>query len=158
MSEDLGNKNKNMENEKKIIIKVRGIILHEGKLLAVRHPHDTSFAALPGGHLEWGEDIKECLSREIVEELGVKPEIGRLLYINNFIQTDGKQYVEFFFEIKNGKDYLNTEKLARSHAHEIAEMVWVSPNDDIRIMPKNFGEDFKVGKMISNEVRYIKDK
>ncbi|MFA6257390.1 MAG: NUDIX domain-containing protein [Candidatus Paceibacterota bacterium] len=146
-----------MENEKKIIIKVRAIILHDGKLLAVRHPHDTSFAALPGGHLEWGEDIKECLSREIVEELGVKPEIGKLFYINNFTQTDGKQYVEFFFEIKNGKDYLNIEKLACSHAHEIAEIVWVSPTDDTRIKPKSLGEDFKAGKIVSDEVRYIKD-
>ena len=146
-----------MENGKKIIIKVRAVILHERKLLAVRHPHDTSFAALPGGHLEWGEDIKECLSREIVEELGVKPEIGRLFYINNFTQTDGKQYIEFFFEVKNGEDYLNTEKLTSSHAHEIAEIVWVSSTDNIRVLPKSFGEDFKAGKMVSNEVRYIKD-
>ena len=146
-----------MENNKKIIIKVRAIILHEGKLLAVRHPHDTSFAALPGGHLEWREDIKKCLSREIIEELGVKPEIGRLFYINNFTQTDGKQYVEFFFEVKNGNDYLNIEKLARSHSHEIAEIVWVSPTDDIRILPRSLGEDFKAKKMVSSEVRYIKD-
>lgn len=85
--------NKNMENEKEILIKVRAIILHEGKLLAVRHPHDTSFAALPGGHLEWGEDLKECLSREIVEELGIKPDIGKLFYINTFTQVDNKHYV-----------------------------------------------------------------
>lgn len=146
-----------MENEKKIIIKVRAIILHEEKLLAVRHPHDTSFAALPGGHLEWGEDLKECLSREIVEELGVKPDIGRLFYINTFTQTDNKHYIEFFFEVKNGADYLNTEKLARSHAHEIAEIVWVSPTENIRILPESLGEDFNEGKVISDKVRYIKD-
>jgi len=76
-----------MGEEKKFIIKVRAIILHEGKMLVVRHPHDTSFAALPGGKLEWGEDIRECLVREIIEELGVKPEVGRLLYVNNFTQS-----------------------------------------------------------------------
>lgn len=146
-----------MENDKKILIHVRAIILHEGKLLVVRHTYDTSFAALPGGHLEWGEDIKGCLSREMIEELGVKLEIGRLLYINNFTQTDGKQHIEFFFEVKNRMDYLNTEKLARSHAREITEIVWVSPADNIRILPKSFGDDFKVGKVISDEVRYIKD-
>ena len=48
-----------MEKEKKIVIHVRAIILNDGKLLAVRHPHDTSFAALPGGHLEWGYTIVE---------------------------------------------------------------------------------------------------
>jgi ADP-ribose pyrophosphatase YjhB (NUDIX family) len=145
-----------MEKEKKIIIKVRAIILHEGKLLVVRHPHDTSFVALAGGHLEWGEDVKECLSREIIEELGVKPDIGRLFYINTFTQTDNKQYVEFFFEVKNGVDYLNTEKLTRSHAFEIAEIVWISPTEDVKILPKLFAEDFKAGKVVSDEVRYIK--
>jgi len=143
--------------EKKIIIKVRAIILHEGKLLAVRHPHDTTFVALPGGHLEWGEDIKECLSREIIEELGVKPDIGELLYINNFSQSDDKQYIELFFQVKNGMDYLDTEKLARSHAHEIAEIVWVNSVDDIKVLPKSLGEDFKAGRVVANEVRYIKD-
>jgi len=149
--------NKSMKNEKKIMIKVRAIILYKGKLLAVRHPHDTSFAALPGGHLEWGEDVKGCLSREIIEELGVKPNIGRLLYTNTFTQTDGKHYIEFFFEVMNGKDYLDTEKFARSHAHEIAEIVWISPADNIRVLPKSLGEDFKAGKIVSSEVRYIKD-
>ncbi len=131
--------------------------MHEGKLLAVKHPHDTSFVALPGGHLEWGEDIKECLSREMIEELGVKADIGRLFYINNFDQSDGKQYIELFFEIKNGADYLDTEKLARSHAHEISEIVWISPADDIRILPKTLAEDFKAGRVVSDEVRFIKD-
>ena len=146
-----------MEKEKKIIIKVRAIILHEGKLLGVRHPHDKSFVALPGGHLEWGEDLKECLSRELIEELGVKPEIGRLFYVNTYTQTDNKQYIEFFFEVMNGVNYLNIENLVRSHAEEIAEIVWVSPKEDIRILPNGLSEDFKTGKVVSDEVRYIKD-
>ena len=145
-----------METDKKIIIKVRAIILHNEKLLAVEHPHDKTFVALPGGHLEWGEDLKECLSREIVEELGVKPDIGRLFYVNVFTQTDNKHYVEFFFEIKNGVDYLNTEKLIRSHAHEITKIIWVNPTDDIRILPKILAEDFKTGKVVSDEIRYYK--
>jgi 8-oxo-dGTP diphosphatase len=144
-----------MEKKKKIIIKVRAIILHQGKLLVVRHPHDTSFAALPGGHLEWGEDVRDAVIREIVEELGAKPEIGRLFYINNYTQEDGKQYVEFFFEVKNGADYLDSEKLTRSHAHEIAEILWVSPTDDILILPKVLADDFKSGNIVSDEVRFI---
>lgn len=143
--------------DKKTIVKARAIILHEGKLLAVSHPHDTSFVALPGGKLEWGEDIIECISREIIEELGVKPEIGRLLYINTFTQADNKQYVEFFFEVKNGGDYLDTERLARSHAHEIAQIAWLSPTDEIKILPRSLSEDFKAGRVISDEIRYIKD-
>ncbi|MEK6827038.1 MAG: NUDIX domain-containing protein [Nanoarchaeota archaeon] len=144
------------KDDKKVLVKVRAIILYEGKLLVVRHSR-TKFLALPGGHLEYGEDLKECLSREIIEELGVKPEIGRLFYVNIFTEKNDTQYLEFFFEIKNGVDYLDIEKLARSHAHEIDEIFWASPTDDINILPKVLANDFKTGKMFSDEIKYIKD-
>ena len=146
-----------MKKNKKILIKVRAIILYEGKLLLVKHPQDTSYAALPGGHLKWGEDVKECLARELIEELGVEPKIGRLLYINTFQHINNNQYVEFFFEINNGADYFNTDKHPDFSADELAEIIWVSPTDDIRILPKSLAADFRSGKIIFNEVRYIKD-
>ena len=74
-----------MSQDKKIVVRARAVILHEDKLLVVKHSPEDTFVALPGGHLEWKEDIKGCLKREMLEELGVAPEIGRLLYINNFI-------------------------------------------------------------------------
>lgn len=145
-----------MPDNKKFVIRCRAIILHEDRLLVVKHPHDTSFAALPGGHLEWGEDVKECLSREIVEELGVKPDIGRLFYINTFADGEKTQPIEFFFEVTNGRDYLDTEKLTRSHAHELSEICWASPTSDIKILPQKLAQDLKNGEIESNEIRYIK--
>ena len=146
----------NMGKDKKIIIKVRAIILHQGKLLVLRFPNESRFLALPGGHLEWGEDVKECLDREMVEELGVKPVIGQLAYVSTFTHEDGKHHVEFFFEIKNGVDYLNSEKLARSHSHEVEEIIWASPTDDIVVLPKGLADDFRAGKILSGETKYIK--
>jgi len=144
-----------MQNNKEFVVRVRGIIIHEGKLLGVKLSHDTSFCALPGGHLEWKEDIKECLSREMVEELGVTPDIGRLLYINNFMDGDIRQSVEFFFEITNSQDYLNIEHLEKTHAHEIAEVCWVKPSDEIRLLPNKLWEDFKKGEILSDVARFI---
>jgi len=43
----------------------------EGKILLVKHKN-TSFWALPGGHLEEGENIYKCLKREIREEFGIE--------------------------------------------------------------------------------------
>ncbi len=143
-----------MEKKGKIFVRVRGIIIHKGKLLGVKHPHDISFCALPGGHMEWGEDIKECLSRELVEELGVVPEIGRLLYINNFV-GDINQFVEFFFEITNSQDYLNIEHLLKTHAHEIAEVCWLEPTSTTPIKPNRLWEDLKKGEILSDQVKYI---
>jgi ADP-ribose pyrophosphatase YjhB (NUDIX family) len=145
-----------MVADKKFVIRCRAIILHEGKLLLVRHPSDTSYAALPGGKLDWGEDVKECLKREVIEELGVEPILGRLLYINTFMDGENTQSIEFFFEIKNGSQYADTKKLTGTHAHELAEIVWIGSDSNIRILPTKIGEDFKAGKLLADEPRYIK--
>ncbi len=144
-----------MEN-KKFSIRVRGIIVDQGKLFLVKHSESSNFYALPGGHLEWGEDIKGALEREILEELGVKPTIGRLLYINNFMDVNNAQSIEFFFEILNSKEYLKTDHLEKTHGDEILESCWVEPGSDINIMPTQIKEYFNKGEIISNEVRYIK--
>ena len=145
-----------MDN-KNTIIKVRGAIMHDSKLLIVKH-FGTGFMALPGGHLKYREDVITCLKRELVEELGVMPEIGRLLYINTFIEDkNSTEYVEFFFEVKNGKDYLNIEKLERTHAHELSEILWVSTDSDIEILPKQFNEDFKNNKIFEGETKFINE-
>lgn len=147
-----------MSETKKFAIRCRGIILHEGKLLVVKSP-GANFYVLPGGHLEWGEDIKDCFHREIMEELGVSPKIGRLLYINNFVNQDEVQSIEFFFEILNSTEYIhNIENTERSHAHEIAELCWLSPDDMGILLPKVLHEDFKLGKILSDEIRYIHSK
>jgi ADP-ribose pyrophosphatase YjhB (NUDIX family) len=147
-----------MEAYSEFTVRCRGITVHDGKLLVVRHAHDTSFAALPGGHLEWGEDILTCMHREIVEELGVVPTIGRLLYVNTFqAERGGKsvQPIEFFFEITNGADFLTYADGERSHAHELAEVAWVAPSDDVPLLPKEVMADFSQGILGAVAPRYI---
>ena len=145
-----------MVDNKNIIIKVRGVIVNENKLLIVKHKQ-SQFMALPGGHLEYGEDVIICLKRELVEELGVLPEVGGLLYINTFIDDKKDEYVEFFFEVKNGKEYLNIDELERTHSHELAEILWVSSNDNISILPKKFDKDFKNDNIFEGGTKFISE-
>ena len=144
-------------NDKKIVVRTRGVILSGDELLVVKHSHDHKFYALPGGHLEYGETVLECMVREINEELGIKPEIGRLLYIHDFIdKNDGKQSVEFFFEIINSNDYKNLEGILRSHEHEIVDLIWIKKDGDEILLPSLLNEYFKKGEILSDTIRYIK--
>ncbi len=144
-----------MDDEIKFVIRCRAVIIYNGKLLTVRHV-GKNFLALPGGHLEFGEDPKECVSREVLEELGIEPVIGSLLCVNTFLDGVTCQPVEFFFEIKNAMDYLKIEDLHKSHAFEIEEYVWVSPEDDVLIKPIKFADLFRRGDLLTNEIAFIK--
>lgn len=140
--------------DKQIVIRSRAVIFHDNKLLVVAIG-DHGFYALPGGHADWGENIQDALVRELVEELGVKPEIGRLLYVNNFTEKESVQSVEFFFEIKNSQDYLDTAKLHGTHSFELSEICWVNIDSDPNILPKQLQYDFKNGQIMSDTVRFL---
>ncbi|USN87597.1 MAG: NUDIX domain-containing protein [Candidatus Nomurabacteria bacterium] len=140
---------------KEFVVRCRAVILHEGKLLVVRHVHDTSYVCLPGGHLEFGEDVISCLKREIVEELGIEPEVGQLLYVNTFTVGDIKQPVEFFFAVKNSADYLKIGENERTHAHELEDFEWIAPTDGVRLLPEKFAEDFRAGRIDLDKTKFL---
>ena len=135
-------------------IRCRAIIINNNKLLVVKHSKEANYYVLPGGHLESGEKIIDCIKREIMEELGIEPKIGRLLYVNNLIK-DGKQSIEFFFEIVNAGDYLEIKNLGGTHKHELAEICWIGKNDTKKIRPVVVQEDLNSGVILSGVVRFL---
>lgn len=123
-------------------VTVRGLVLHEGKLLAVRlKPYknhlkrDNDYWCLPGGGLDEGESLMQGIEREMVEETGVKPVIGSLLYVQQFAHDD-KDYLEFFFHIMNGEEYLSIDLAATTHGlEEIEEIDFIDPST-VRVLPE----------------------
>lgn len=138
----------------KVSITVRGVIIYDGKFLLVRMPHND-FYCLPGGKLDYDEDVMVCLERELVEELGVKPQIGRLLYINNFL-VKKEHCLDFIFEVLNGKDYLDLESKERTHAFELSKIIWIDKGQDIKVLPGQIKSDFDSAEILSDTVRFIK--
>lgn len=58
-----------------------GIIIDNDKVLITRRAPKESFAGgweFPGGKLEAGEDPRECLARELIEELDIDVAVGDL--------------------------------------------------------------------------------
>lgn len=96
-------------NEFEII--VRGVVIKNGKILVCQtERHDYFF--LPGGHVEFGENMKKALYREFQEELGIKP-----------------KKAEFIGTVEN--IFYQKEKLN----HEI-NFTFLTEIDDVEIEPK----------------------
>ena len=123
-------------------ISVRGIVLHEGKILCVRlkayKDHlkkDNSYWCLPGGGLDDGEALIDGVKREMLEETGVEAKVGDLLYVQQFTHGE-KDYLEFFFHITNSQDYLNIDLANSTHGEaEIEEIEFINPSDK-HILPE----------------------
>src|SRR5690554_6394689 len=69
-------------------IRVYGILINEDNevLLSDERRLGQKFTTFPGGGLELGEGIKDCVIREFKEELEIAIEVGTLFYLSDFYQ------------------------------------------------------------------------
>lgn len=117
-----------MQNENHFIgkVSVRAIIIKDNKVLISRDAEDANRWDIVGGRLHIGETAKECLEREVEEELGVKIEIGPLIYTEQFIQTrtgDKHFLLAFLAHLKNPENNFNFSD------GEIAEVKWITKEE-----------------------------
>lgn len=115
---------------------VRGIIYKNGKLFGQKlHGSDGDWWCTPGGGVDPIESLHDALTREMIEETGVKPVIGRLVLVQQFA-TSGQtshgedEQLEFFFLIENVDDYETIKLEDTSHGVlEVAEFGFVDPQE-----------------------------
>ena len=70
-------------------VTIKGLCVRDGKVLLVRESKDISGKwEMPGGGLDFGEDIREGLKREIKEEIGLDIEIEDMLGENEYVASD----------------------------------------------------------------------
>lgn len=122
---------------------VRGIIFNDGKLLVTKFRQDDDGESKHwgtfGGGLDIGESITEGLYREMIEETGIAPEIGNLLFIQQF-DDDKKEYLELFFHIKNADDYSEIKLEETTHGlAELTRYAFVDPKTNY-ILPAFLSE------------------
>jgi ADP-ribose pyrophosphatase YjhB (NUDIX family) len=77
-------------------------IVENEKILTMRYRYgNTDVYNLPGGNLEFGEKMTECLVRELQEELQVKVETGEMLCLADvFIEEKRTQTLHTIFRGK----------------------------------------------------------
>lgn len=137
------------------LIRCRILVVHEDKLLVVKHSPEATFYALPGGHMEIDENPLECIKREIKEELGVDLDNPELKYIYTWKNTDEVENVEFLFLTRDTIVFDNSEKGTPSHAFEIVDTRWVSRDDELRILPTAIIQEFRDNGFVFDGVRFI---
>lgn len=69
-------------------IRVYGVLINDKKqvLVADEYIRGGLYTKLPGGGLEFGEGTRDCLKRELHEELGIEAEIGDHIYTTDYFQ------------------------------------------------------------------------
>ncbi len=69
-------------------IRVYGLLINDKKqvLVADEFIRGGYYTKFPGGGLEFGEGTRDCLKRELKEELGIEAEIGEHIYTTDYFQ------------------------------------------------------------------------
>lgn len=82
-------------------IRVCGLLFKHDSLLLVQLKSPVTDSLIwtpPGGGLEFGETMHECLKREFVEETGLKIEVNHLVHVNEMIR-EPFHAIEFYFSV-----------------------------------------------------------
>ena len=120
------------------------IIEDQGLLLIARRAHDQKLAGkweFPGGKVEPGETLQECLKREITEELGVDAIVGEALTESHYKYQHGEILLVAL------KTELKSEEI-RLTVHD--EFQWLTPRQilDLDLAPA----DIPIAKFLKETV------
>jgi 8-oxo-dGTP diphosphatase len=80
----------------KIEVRVEAVIFNsEGDILMALHKKKgDSYWVLPGGHVEYGQKMKDDLEREMMEELNIKNAyVYDLLFLDEYIDAEEPRHV-----------------------------------------------------------------
>ena len=120
------------------IVGVGAVIIHDGKVVVVKRRFEPLAGqwSLPGGRLELGETLEEGLAREMLEETGLRVQVGPVVDVFDRILLDPERRVRYHYVLI---DYLcRPIGGALVHGSDVAAAELVDPRDleRYRLTPK----------------------
>ena len=109
-----------------------GIIICQNKILIARRNHQKSLSGLwefPGGKQEEGENLAECLKREIMEELHMEISVG------DFFMQSIYEYEQEAISLNAYYAYTDNNEICFHSDHD--SLKWITPEelDDYEFAP-----------------------
>jgi 8-oxo-dGTP diphosphatase len=108
---------------------VGAVVEKEGRILLARRNHEPFYNhwCIPGGHIEYGEEVEEAMLRELQEETGISAssEESRFFgYYTEYYPELEWHAVALIFAVHPGP----SEEIARQEA-EVKELRWYTPQE-----------------------------
>ena len=116
-------------------LRVYGLLMNEINQILVVHEqiNDFKFTKFPGGGLEYGEGILDCLIREFDEETGLDIDIIEHFYTTDFFQSSAfkpnDQLISVYYKVAAKNDWrtvtLEDQVLNNGNRTELLRFEWV---------------------------------
>ncbi|HNS13003.1 MAG TPA: NUDIX domain-containing protein [Bacteroidia bacterium] len=142
------------------IIRVYGIFIDKkkGLLVSDEYVYGQNMTKFPGGGLEYGEGLRDCLKREFLEETGYEFEILEHLYTTDFFVAsafhENRQIVSVYYRVKpvGNVEIKATKSLIRFSGEKEREqsLRWLDLSL-LKVEDFNFPIDKHVASMLINE-------
>jgi len=120
-------------------IRVYGLLINSIRevLVVDEYIKGKLYTKFPGGGLEFGEGIADCLIREFEEETGNTIKVGELFYVNeDFVPplfNKREQIVCIYYFVKAKKNFKILERASSFEFEEYAEEIegfrWIALNE-----------------------------
>ncbi|MDQ0723003.1 8-oxo-dGTP diphosphatase [Paenibacillus sp. W4I10] len=128
----------------------KAVIVQDGRLLVIRleDQYGTAYV-FPGGGQEKGEELKDAVARECLEEIGQAANVGELLHIREYIGKNHEfaewdadiHQVEFYFACSLIDPEATVFEGSNPDDHQVAvEWIALEELSQIRLYPKTIGE------------------
>lgn len=129
-------------------IAAKGFVINKDQLLVLKRSDDDYFMPgiweLPGGRLQYDEDPKQGLVREIQEETGIEVEVVHALNTHHFTHKDGKPLTMIIFVCTAGTTHV---QLSDEHTHA----AWIPLKTCKEQLNSFFHEDVDVWRMLNDQ-------